>query len=507
MNDHLIPEPDSRPQPEKRPRSAAEESLIIYQSKVHRRYSALVRAMQAEAADGGPAADEPAPLSPAYEAFCRRVLGLAEQPQKYLVRKPFAAGGMGHLYYARDRDFGRTSVMKVIIPQLRQNELIIRSFVREARITGQLEHPNIIPVHDLGYHPDYGLFFTMKLVEGETLNDILQELETGHADYVRKYDLWTLLGIFRKVCDAVAFAHSRGIIHRDIKPANIMVGDYGEVLLMDWGLAKAVRRRPKDTPREGDFGEATVLGADDEVTGPFAVIKGSPGYMSPEQASGQTSRLDQRSDIFLLGATLYNILTFYPPYLGAEVDEVLEHARRCNYDPPEKSHFGDWQIPADLAQIVHRAMARNPRHRYQTVDELTRDLDDLIHGRMRYQRRTYQAGQLLLHEGEPGAESFIIESGKVEVFKGTGEHKVTLGILGAGEIVGEMALITQGPRSASVQALTRTRVLVLTDERFTENLKRLPTWMGKTIVALAQRLYEADRKLAQRPRGTTGAGS
>ncbi len=469
--------------------SASDQSYVISQTKVMRRYSALFRALQDEEEEEPQEVDG---LSPEYEAFCRSVLGIHDDDHKYVVRRQFAHGGMGTLYYVTDRDFRRNCVMKVILPNMRENDMVVRSFVREARITGQLEHPNIIPVHDLGYHREFGLFFTMKLIEGRSLNDILNNIEGGDPDDCARYDLWELLTIFRRVCDAVAFAHSRGIIHRDIKPRNIMVGAYGAVLLMDWGLAKSFRNRPEDHPddTEGDRddGEATEAGD-------FKVIKGSPGYMSPEQAAGQSARLDPRSDIFLLGATLYNILTFFPPYIGENLAAVLNQARRCDYEPLDPSALGGLHVPAEICRIVNKCMARRPADRYPCVDALIADLDDVIHGRMQLEKRTFRKGQLLIREGEAGHECYIIESGEVEVFKTRDGQDFPLGVCGPEEIVGEMAVITHEPRSASVRALRRTRVLVLSEESFRGNLKKLPPWLEKTIVTLAKRLYLTDSKL------------
>ena len=159
---------------------------------------------------------------------------------KYVIQKKLRSGGMGQVYYIYDKDFQRYSAMKVILPELKHDSRVIDSFMTEARVTAQMEHPNIIPVHDMGFLPGHGIYFTMKLMKGEPLNHILQKIEIGDRDYIKKYDLFMLLSIFRKVCDAVAFAHSKKILHRDIKPHNVMVGDYGEVLLMDWGLSKRI---------------------------------------------------------------------------------------------------------------------------------------------------------------------------------------------------------------------------------------------------------------------------
>ena len=160
---------------------------------------------------------------------------------RYIFKKELASGGMGQIITIYDQDLRRISAMKVISPALISQEQKLLSFIEEARLTAHLEHPNIIPVHEIGLQGKTGCpYYTMKLVEGESLNNIIYQLTEGNRSYLRDYPRHTLLNIFRKVCDAVAYAHSRGVIHRDIKPENIMVGQFGEVVLMDWGLAKPV---------------------------------------------------------------------------------------------------------------------------------------------------------------------------------------------------------------------------------------------------------------------------
>ena len=404
---------------------------------------------------------------------------------------------MGVLHYVFDQDFARHAVMKVILPELKDDHELVVDFVREARITAQLEHPNIVPVHDLGYFPGQGLYFTMKFVEGQTLAQVLEKVEAGDREACAHYDFCGLIDIFRKVCDAVAFAHSRQIIHRDIKPHNIMVGDFGEVLLMDWGLGRnfgapdqprAHRRKLPPLPNGLGYHSETSSG----------VLKGSPGYMSPEQARGENARLDQRSDIFLLGATLYHCFTFFPPFMGPRMEDVVGNACECNYIRPEELHYGRAEIPDEVCRIINRAMAPNPDDRYQHVTELIADIDSLMHGRVKVPRRHYTAGDYLMREGEHGHESYVIISGSVEVFKERDGTKTVLGRLGKGDIVGEMAMILDNPRSASVVALAPTETMVLTKELFEGALRKMPPWMARTFVSLTERLRRADERLVSK---------
>jgi eukaryotic-like serine/threonine-protein kinase len=431
------------------------------------------------------------------EPLFKRALKCELDEGKYAIKRKLTSGGMGSVYYVYDRDFQRDTAMKVMLPELKNQSRAIDGFIKEARITSQLEHPNIIPVHDMGYLPGHGTFFTMKLIEGETLNTILQRIEIGEKEAAENYHLYSLLGIFRKICDAVAFAHSRKILHRDIKPQNIMVGDYGEVLLMDWGLSR--RLDSSEPKQDSKAGESVDVSSDSSLTTDFGVIKGSPAYMSPEQAFGNVSEFDERTDVFLLGATLYQILTCYPPYMGDDVYEIVNKARNYELIPPDELDTGVCQIPEDLIRVIMKAMARKKVDRYDSVRDLADDIDAFLRGEIDFCHRVYCKGDLLMREGDTGSELYIIVKGKVRVHKKGDGGDITISTAGPGDIVGEMSLITSETRSASVTALVGTEVMVLTQELFTQHLTNLPPWLGQTIVLLAERLQTAnDRSILER---------
>ncbi len=467
--------------PAKKPRT--HDSFIISKSQIIKRSSVISSAITDQNQKDKPVlelADE--------EEYLKKTLQRERDEGKYIIKKKLMSGGMGAVYYIFDNDFKRHAAMKVVLPELKHDSSAIESFIREARITGQLEHPNVIPVHDLGFFPGHGIFFTMKLIRGEPLNAILQKIELGDEEYLEKYDLYSLLNIFRKVCDGVAFAHSQNIIHRDIKPHNIMVGDYGEVLLMDWGLAKQLG--PKDMESEEEKSPD-----DDWMTTEIGVIKGSPAYMSPEQSLGKPKELDAQSDVFLLGATLYNMLTFYPPYIGDDIQEIVQKARRHKLIPPDELDTGRWAIPEDLRRIIMKALAKAKKNRYKSVEDLVTDVDAFIRGDINFCHRFFDTGDVLIREGEVGAESYILVNGKVQVSKLRSGRPVNICTLGGGDSVGEMSMITSEARSATVTALEPTEVMVLNQELFRQHMTRLPPWLGRTIVLLAERLYASNNDL------------
>ena len=298
----------------------------------------------------------------------------------YQPGREIARGGMGAVLDAHDHKLCRTVAMKVLLrssdgPEQR------RRFLQEARVLGQLAHPNIVPIHDLGKDELGRFFYTMKLVQGETLYQIINLLRKGDQATLANYPLNTLLTIFQKVCDAVGFAHSRGIIHRDLKPQNIMVGEFGEVLVMDWGLAKILPGSPAEQMPSGivppsraawpvadEAGGILTLPPSDSSDHPTmklgssqdssenelcfgssdagskvsdesyatldGTVMGTPNYMSPEQALGNIADLDGRSDVFSLGGILYALLTLHPPVEGDSVAVILQQVRSGAISPP-----------------------------------------------------------------------------------------------------------------------------------------------------------------------------
>jgi len=266
---------------------------------------------------------------------------------RYALRELIARGGMGVVYAANDEKLHRRVALKVL-DTVGANAELTQRLIREARILAQLEHPGIVPVHDVGTLPDGRVFYTMKFVEGLRLDRYVEQLDS----------LPQRLRLFLRICDAVAFAHARGVLHRDLKPANVMVGSFGEVLVMDWGLAKILRESsgpeetvfvsPQKKPSSEEETQATV------VTG-HGTVMGTPGYMSPEQERGETEKIDARSDVFSLGA----LLKFVAMDTGAARSDKL---------------------PRALQAVCAKATAQNPEQRYGSVSEFAADLSRHLDG-------------------------------------------------------------------------------------------------------------------------------
>jgi eukaryotic-like serine/threonine-protein kinase len=287
---------------------------------------------------------------------------LASKRFEYVGR--IGSGGMGAVYCVRDRHLLREVAIKMLSPSLAADPKYVRRFLAEAQIQAQLDHPNIVPVHEMNVDHDGTSYFTMRMVHGRSLADriIASHLSPEPAVAVRE-----MLGAFLKVCDAVAFAHSRGVLHLDIKPENIIMEDFGAVYLMDWGLARLAE--PGATHGSVNI---SLEAADALVSG----VAGSPSYMSPEQAQGSAGRVSERTDVFGLGAVLYAILAGRAPYLADTIEEVVQQARVGQRPALPGIPMGMPSL-AQIAVSAGKAMAIDPRDRHPSALDLKREVEQI----------------------------------------------------------------------------------------------------------------------------------
>jgi len=309
--------------------------------------------------------------------------GSPEPGERYAKKKVLGQGGMGEVILAEDRDIGRDVALKYLTAH--QNPAAVARFVDEIRIVGSLEHPNIVPIHDVGRDENDRYYFVMKHVEGETLEHVIERLAAGDPKYVERYTFTVRAEIFVALLRALEFAHAHGYVHRDIKPANVMVGPYGEVVLMDWGVAK--RRKEADESGGAVEEDASKPIRERLFTTRRGAIVGTPAYMSPEQARGDVEAIDERSDVYCASVLLHEFMTL-KHYLG-ERESLAAMLRAIQTETPDlfamPSHPLQGPAPAEYVHVANGGLQKDPSARYQSVGEMIAQIEAALDGRIRVQ--------------------------------------------------------------------------------------------------------------------------
>jgi serine/threonine-protein kinase len=405
-------------------------------------------------------------------------------------------GGNGRIDAGEDPVIGRRVAIKTLLPELDDEPEAASRFAEEAQITGQLEHPNIIPIYDL-VEGENGPFIAMKLIRGKSLTTLIDEAEDrgGDPDQLPMF-VQTLL----RLCDALSFAHARGVFHCDLKADNVMVGAYGQVYLMDWGVALLRSRR--DAPERGDetgklresgsWEREELVRVTPRLDAGSSNVRGTPAYMSPEQVQGRIKEIDERTDVFGLGGILYEILTGEPPndwenLRGPGLNHPLAPLPSSNRLWP--------QLPPELCRIALKALAPQREDRYESVAAFAADLTQFLKGGGWFETRRFKAGESVVVEGEPGETAYIIERGRLEVYKLIGNERVRLRTLGPGDVFGETAVLTGAPRTATVVAAEDSTLKVITGVSLNRELDRNP-WLAAFVRSLAALFREADERLS-----------
>jgi formylglycine-generating enzyme required for sulfatase activity/tRNA A-37 threonylcarbamoyl transferase component Bud32 len=391
--------------------------------------------------------------------------------QRYARLGEIARGGMGVIERVRDERLGRDLAMK---SALRSGANAALRFEKEARLTGQLDHPGIVPVHDLGASPEGTPWFTMRLIGGRDLREIIQLVHQGDPSW----SLTTALGVLLRVCETLAYAHSRGVVHRDLKPANVRVGQYGEVYVMDWGLARA-----EHLPEVHDL-RLRVDGDGDDTRGSLLLtmdgdVVGTPCNMSPEQAAGKLDEVGPRSDVYSVGSMLYELLSGRMPYVGhgESVSSKVVLARVLSAPPVRLATIAP-DAPAELIAVCEKAMHRDPARRYTDMRDMAADVRAYLEGRV---VRAYRTGV------------------RAEAWKWVARNKRLAWAIGAGLAVALAAL----GALARVEAQNRQRLRLQADARAPADLvaraAKLTTGVPDDAPALQEWLGEARELLAHIP--------
>ncbi len=328
------------------------------------------------------------PMSAARTTVLPRIEVNGEQAQivfdgreRFEKLKLLGEGGLGEVVGALDHDIGRKVAIKRLHAHVRSPAALAR-FVDEIRTIGKLEHPNIIPIHDVGTDADGELYFVMKYVDGETLESVIQKLADGDREYHHVYTFERRVEIFRALLEALAFAHDKGVVHRDIKPANVMIGKYGEVLLMDWGVAKSLNSTTPELPfTDGPPAPATPRSTSRAFETQLGSLVGTPFYMSPEQAAGKP--VDERSDVYSACLVFFELLYLRHPLASkTTLDEVLTGARTEEVDVFDRVNAHQPPVPVELMWFLKRGLEKDPAKRSRSarylMDVLERRADGEI---------------------------------------------------------------------------------------------------------------------------------
>jgi serine/threonine protein kinase/tetratricopeptide (TPR) repeat protein len=351
--------------------------------------------------------DTPQSLGPATSELLKRLADQGVRSPRYKVEGEVARGGMGAILRVWDADLRRHLAMKVALakgdapssgPTPRLDTRLLSRFLEEAQVTGQLDHPGIVPVHELGLDQDGRVYFTMKLVQGRDLKAIFDLVFAAKEGWNET----RALGVILKACEAMGYAHAKGVIHRDLKPANVMVGNFGEVYVMDWGVARVSSRKDERDLRVAPIASARPASvrterrlereelSDSPIVTMDGDVVGTPAYMPPEQARGEIQSLSSRSDVYSIGALLYHLLARTPPYgeaSGARVSNRTVLARVLE-GPPRRLREIRAEVPAELIAICEKAMARDANARYADTLALAEDLRAYLEHRVVRAHRT-----------------------------------------------------------------------------------------------------------------------
>lgn len=390
---------------------------------------------------------------------------------RYRIIGLLGKGRYSDIFNCFDEELNRIVALKQLRKEYVSNQNIVNSFLNEAKLLSFIEHPGVMMLYDIFLDENGAPAYTMKLIKGSNLR--------------WEYEIKTraqLLNIFIKLCETLSSVHDHGVIHLDLNPENIMLGSYGEVVIIDWGNARIFDDKPYKESLQFIY-EAPEPPACDQS----ALYNSISRYYSPEQVSKHTDTFSPSSDIFSMGIILYEMLSGLAPFSAKDSLSLSQQIQNCNVKP---LHECCSDIPLLLSQICAKMMEKDPYKRYHSFNAILTDLDRFQNSGQAFFKRVLLPGDVLFREGDEGDFAFIILSGKLEVSRMSNGYKVVLAHLKKEEIGGELALFTNEPRSATITAVEATTISLLSRESVENELVKLSPWVQKMIYGLSKRFIK-----------------
>jgi len=408
---------------------------------------------------------------------------------RYRYLRPVGEGGISAVGSYYDGRLNRVVALKELKKDNLTNDEHTRFFINESKLLGYLDHPGVIPVFDTFLHEDGRPCYTMKLCQGLPLSSLLESYEGPNRGPM---PMQRALEIFTKLAEGLAYVHDKGVLHLDLKPDNIMVGTYGEVMLLDWGSARLFRSDEFYKYLEEHTPDTEVAYFEQERPG---ITVGTPRYMSPEQAEFGREKLTCASDVFSAGIVFYQMLTSLHPFPAQRPRELTEQIRTLEPTPP---HEVNRDIPRMLSQICLGMLRKVPADRYQDFHAVLQDLASYRGVGEAFPVRECADGEMIFSEGDSGDFAFMILEGQVEIMKQVGESEPkVIATVGVGEIIGELAIISRLPRTAGARARGPTRIRILSKTDIDTEMEKLSPWVSKMITGLSGRFIELRDRLLE----------
>jgi serine/threonine-protein kinase len=411
-----------------------------------------------------------------------------KKKKRYYFLERIGEGGLGQVSSYFDTYLNRVIAVKELKAEHRSRKNCLQSFINEAKLISYLDHPGVVSVYNTFFWDDHSLCYSMKMIEGTSLGDFM----VAQSPLSRSpFFVSPCLEVFKKLSETLAFVHDRGVIHLDLKPDNIMIGRYGEVMVMDWGSAHLYDRSAYFDYLKRYTGKASLGQFEEEARD---VILGTPMYMSPEQTCSSRDQLTPASDIFSVGIIFYEMMTGQHPFPAQELKVLMQQIR--GYEA-RLLHEVNPDIPRRLSQICARMMAKEPRERYASFHELLSDITEFQNSGQTFSTRIFKPGETIMTEGEPGDYAFVILLGRVGVVKTVEGRSRIIAELGRDEIVGELALFSNQPRTATVIALEMTTIRIMSRQDVERELEKLHPWVSRMVTGLSNRFIGLNEKLAR----------